>query len=458
MSSRLNPNSSMFMPMQVGRGNFQFVQPNIGNVMGHHGMGHNAFNYPFAPQMIMTQQQQQQQPYTSQPPPVGIQPAVFTTGGSGGGGGGGGGSGGGSGSGSGSSSSSSTSTSSSSNTSTSSTSGAAAAQVKANTVPYTQFKSLETATKYFTECTVKELQGHKKKVNSVSWSCDGKRLASGSWDQTARIWNIENPKQKELELRGHSESIEQLRYSPTAPDVLATASSDKTVKIWDTRSGKCTMSIATSGENINLCWYVDGSLLAVGNKEDNISIIDLKRPDDPIIRTNKYQQEINEIIWDTTGQLFFMTTGTGLLDVMLWHPDSKKYTPLHTINGHTANLYTIEMDPLGRYFAIGSADSVVSLWDINEMYCLRSFTKLNAPVRTMGFSSDGQFLAYSSEEPFIEIGHVESGQSIFQIPVETGLNSIAWHPSEPLIAFASDDKDQTKDAGTIKIFGKFTNP
>eukprot|EP01133_Synstelium_polycarpum_P007458 gene7458-8727_t len=244
-----------------------------------------------------------------------------------------------------------------------------------------------------------------------------------------------------MELRGHEDNIEQLKWSPVHPDILATASSDKTVRIWDTKR-----------ENINLSWYFDGSMIAVGNKEDHVSLIDVAKA--KVTRTYKYPYEINEIIWDTKGELFFLTTGTGMIDVMKWLPKTNEYVPLKSITAHTSNLYTIEMDPTKKYFAIGAADSNVSLWDIEEMMCLRSYGKLSQPVRTMGFSFDGQFIAYSSDEPFIEIAHVESGQSIFQINLDCGLNSISWHPTLPMLAYAcNDENENSKNVGVVKVFG-----
>lgn len=54
-----------------------------------------------------------------------------------------------------------------------------------------KFSSLEESTAYFSTCITKDFFGHKKKVHSVAWNSTGKKLASGSVDQTAHIWNFE---------------------------------------------------------------------------------------------------------------------------------------------------------------------------------------------------------------------------------------------------------------------------
>lgn len=64
---------------------------------------------------------------------------------------------------------------------------------------------------------------------------------------------------------------------------------------------------------------------------------------------------------------------------------------------------------MGKYFATGSADALVSLWDVDELVCVRCFSRLDWPVRTLSFSHDGKMLASASEDHFIDIAEVETG-------------------------------------------------
>ncbi|VVC96016.1 unnamed protein product [Leptidea sinapis] len=202
---------------------------------------------------------------------------------------------------------------------------------------------------------IREYIAHSSKVHSVGWSCDGRRLASGSFDKTVVIFNLEH--------------------------LLSTASGDKSVRIWDARSHKCAAAISTKGENINIAWSPNGSTIAVGNKEDLVSFIDARN-------------------------------------------------------------YKVH-DPTGRFFATGSADALVSLWDVNELACLRVFSRLEWPVRTLSFSFDGRLLASASEK-------------VAEIPVAASTFTVAWHPSRYLVAYACEDKEppeRKRDAGNLKLWG-----
>jgi len=165
--------------------------------------------------------------------------------------------------------------------------------------------------------------------------------------------------------------------------------------------------------------------------------------------------EVNEITWSNNGDLFFITTGSGTVEVF----NFPQLTEKTVLPAHTANCYCIEMDPKGRYFALGSADSIVSLWDINELICIRTFTQIESPVRTLSFTYDGNFIASGVEDNFIEISHVDTGETVHKISCDGAMNSLAWHPKAFLLAYASDstkhreEKHGDKHEGAVKIFG-----
>ena len=67
------------------------------------------------------------------------------------------------------------------------------------------------------------------------------------------------------------------------------------------------------GENLNLCWSPDGSTVAVGNKDDLVSFIDIRTQKSK--HDEQFKFEVNEISWNNEGDLFFLTSGPGALHI-----------------------------------------------------------------------------------------------------------------------------------------------
>ena len=80
------------------------------------------------------------------------------------------------------------------------------------------------------------LQGYTGDVYSVAWSPDGKTLATGSDDQTVKLWEAATGKLL-ANLPGHTGAVYSIAWSPDGR-TLASGSGDRTVKLWDAAAGK----------------------------------------------------------------------------------------------------------------------------------------------------------------------------------------------------------------------------
>ena len=93
------------------------------------------------------------------------------------------------------------------------------------------------------------LGGHSNYVDGVAFSPDGKRLATASWDNTAKVWDAESGKEL-LTLRGHTDSVRGVAFSPDGKR-LATASYDHTAKVWDAESGKELLTLGAHSNHVS---------------------------------------------------------------------------------------------------------------------------------------------------------------------------------------------------------------
>ncbi len=113
---------------------------------------------------------------------------------------------------------------------------------------------------------LKSLNGHTDSVNSVDFSPDNSLLASGSSDKTIKVWDIATGNLLKS-LSGHSDRINSVVFSPDGK-LLASGSSNKTFKLWDFQSGKLVYSSnPLEGSVGSLSFSPDAKFLASGSFE-----------------------------------------------------------------------------------------------------------------------------------------------------------------------------------------------
>jgi len=117
---------------------------------------------------------------------------------------------------------------------------------------------------------LKTLKGHSDEVHSVSFSPDGELLASGSWDETIKIWRVRDGKLLQT-LRGHREAVNSVSFSPDG-ELLASGSWDNTIKIWRVRDGVLLKTLEGHIYIYSVSFSPDGELLAAGSWDSAVKI------------------------------------------------------------------------------------------------------------------------------------------------------------------------------------------
>src|SRR5262245_60542388 len=115
------------------------------------------------------------------------------------------------------------------------------------------------------------LRGHSLALAGVAYSPDGKYLATGSYDRTAKVWDT-NTSRELITLVGHQAAVEAVAFSPNGTR-LATGSYDGTVKLWDWSVGK---EVATFKGHTNmirsLAYSPDGRPIASGSHNNTVKL------------------------------------------------------------------------------------------------------------------------------------------------------------------------------------------
>jgi WD40 repeat protein len=112
--------------------------------------------------------------------------------------------------------------------------------------------------------------GHSNWLYGLSFSPDGKMIATGSLDRTVKLWNTESGLL--ATLVGHNEGIYDLSFSPDS-QIIASASLDKTVKLWKSRDGSLLKTISGHNEGVyGVSFSTDGQIIASASGDGSIKL------------------------------------------------------------------------------------------------------------------------------------------------------------------------------------------
>ncbi|MGZ3681757.1 MAG: toll/interleukin-1 receptor domain-containing protein [Ktedonobacterales bacterium] len=108
-----------------------------------------------------------------------------------------------------------------------------------------------------TGACLQTLTGHTNGVDAVAWSPDSATLASASLGETIRLWDVATGQQRAL-LEGHAGGVVDVAWSPDGRS-LVSGSSDQTVRVWDAASGRCYQVLqGHTGPITSVAWSPDG--------------------------------------------------------------------------------------------------------------------------------------------------------------------------------------------------------
>jgi WD40 repeat protein/serine/threonine protein kinase len=230
-------------------------------------------------------------------------------------------------------------------------------------------------------------------VASAEFSKDGKRVVTGGWDGSARIWNAASGKAIVKMVAGddtgnerQGKAINSAVFSPDEESrFVLTASDDGTAHSWDSETGKLVAEF--KGHDDRVLWAVfsaDGQQVLTTSSDKTARVWDAS--------TGKQTGVLDGHKWSvlhgqfsTDGQ-FIVTGGADNISIV-WN--AKTFEVWKTLRGHTASVTSVTFSPDGSRVLTASEDHSAKLWDpitAKEILTLNGHTEEVTSVR---FSADG---------------------------------------------------------------------
>ncbi|NEQ82080.1 MAG: hypothetical protein F6K26_18035 [Moorea sp. SIO2I5] len=276
------------------------------------------------------------------------------------------------------------------------------------------------------------LEGHNSWLNSISFSLDGQRLATGSADGTVKLWNLETGEEIRT-LLGHKGKVNSVifsRYGKT----LNTGSADGTVKRWNLETGEEIRTLLGHKADItSIGFSPDDELIVSGSSDGIVRLLD--RQGNPIGQPFPIQNAgITSLSFSPDGKVIVSGSANGI--VKLWNIEDK--TIGKTFKGHKADITSISFSPDGQTLATASLDGAVRLWNLQgqETQTLQSF---GATISSVSFSPDGQTIATGSLDGTVKLWSREGQELQILRGHNNRITSISFSPDGKILATASRD-------------------
>ncbi|MBD2501579.1 WD40 domain-containing protein [Anabaena azotica] len=282
---------------------------------------------------------------------------------------------------------------------------------------------------------LQKFKDHKNWVWSVKFSPpDGHKLASASDDKTVKIWDVKTGEHLKTltelleEEQSHDDWVRCVAFDKDGL-LLASGSDDATIKLWDIKTGSFIRTLTGHQMRVwSLAFSPCSNSLVSGSDDKKVILWDTEIGK-PIKVFTDHEERVQAVAFNRDGQLI----ASGSADATVRIFDCLNHKCLKILKLGESRIWGLAFSPNDdRKLAVASDDAVLRIYDIDTLEPFRTFIGHKSRIRSVAFTLDGSKLASGSEDKTVKIWHVQEGKCLQTFEGQTDR---VWS-----VAFSNDGK------------------
>ncbi|MCB9006869.1 MAG: serine/threonine protein kinase [Ardenticatenaceae bacterium] len=282
--------------------------------------------------------------------------------------------------------------------------------------------------------------GHTEGINNITFSADGRLLATVGQDSDVRLWDVDTG-QEIGTLSDHARPVNAAAFSPDGT-ILATAGDDGFIILWDVSSrGRITVLNGQDGAVNDIAFHPDGSKLVAGYASGAVRLWEVSNRRS-LLRLLNHTDSVLAMAYNSAGSRFASAGEDGR--IIIWNGETG--APLFSIepftdsNNQTIVINALAFNPDDSRLLAGNSNGTATVWNTEDASLITRLAAHAVQVGDVAYSPDGLLFATTSGDGTAKVWNANTTQALYTLSGHTNaVTAVAFHPTKAQLVTASAD-------------------